>query len=696
MTDFYVNPAAVDDSGTGTSWASAKKYIQSVTTAVAGDTVYVGKSPDPVAVGSVTASWYNGNYAVPLSRNIVRRLEAFESGFIAGTGISLYHESSWAREGTNLLRLVTSTSCPTGIFDLASKDYGSDQNWQQQNSKDLTQISVWYNTSSPFAAGDIEIRLYDSTNNLLCSFPLPACNSSSSLVAYLLTAGAALPSNVRKLAITWVRATKIPSGRTLKFDHLIGCFPSDDPEFIWLGSLIGNPKSSCVPGSDGTNYWYPIQSFPADNQIVIDTAKAFIMTTRSGYSGTASQINAQLYRRETFMVSTAQSVYCGGGLTAETRIRYSGGWDFSGSPVQNGETWLDAMYLGSVATFTANKQGIEVDRINSVRGYNGTYLGGNNSYFHDIQTSANSWGFSLLSSTGARFENLKSSGAGYYTYSTNPLTTCTLENIENAGACSNGQNSFSSSGTLADTHIRNLLFINCSTPHLYFGGGDADIYDSTIPSISVAGVSKVTLVNCVIPAPTISGTTGTYVSSIDHNGSPGSWKAWIYSSSAAASLAFGSPASMGTSFPADMISFACPTTAISYLPYYIPVRAGAQIRIRFVYQRSVSAYTEPDIYVEAWDNDWKRTKLINYVAIPSGSQGVATEYLSPTITPTSTGLIKFVLSFKANSAMNPSIGIREVGVIPQVFSNFGSLDVLVNGLPSNFLASTQIEHSYAF
>lgn len=691
MTNYYVDPINGLETNNGTSRTTPKKYIQSITSAVAGDEVRIAKTPDPVAVGEIITTWVNGYDCIYPTLMSCLYMESFDYGWTFGTGVTNNYSSSWQRDST-CISMTTSSSCPTGAFALATKDFGSDQNWSMLRGKALTQISYWWYTSSAQTTGNLVIRFYDSSNNLLATFAPPS--QTAVFQALLSDFGATLPNNVRYMKIEWTASTKIASSLNIRIDNMVACLSSDDPEFLWHGSLIGH-SNALGAGGDDSNFWYCIQSIQS-SYIVLDNTRSFIYSTRQGYSGVYRQ-SVQLYRRETAQVDNAQSIYCTNSNTV-TKIKYSGGWDFSQNPeVQNGTTILDAMKLSSTTVFSnSSKHGIEISNLNVARTTSSPFnLNGNYCYFHDLQSYGQSSG-SNLSGTSTSFKNLVASTSGYGGFQLGTLTNSVIENLTCAGCRGDSNNVVTGGSTITNTGIKNIVYINSGTGSsvdLYLTGShDLWVADSSFSSITFGGTSKLLFINCNVPTPALNSgiAKGSYLTSIDHYKVPGRWKSWMANTSSNY-LVIGDTTTMGVA-PSEKMTLSVSNSgiAVEYCPIYLPVRGGIPYQITFDYYCSNADMT---VTVSIYDNDWQRSMLNSLEVFGASVDNTETTYTSREFVPTRDGKVKLVLAFLSSST-GSMLGLSKIGLKNQVITNLGTPDILIDGKLSDVIINNQIEHSF--
>ena len=319
----------------------AKKTIDGVTAALLtpGDTIKIAQSPIPVNTG-LTATWTNNSNAVTLSGAANTTISNCESGWTQPTNITLTYSTAAYCQGSKSVKIVTGAGFAGG--DCGHIDFGSQQDWH--TFEQISFMIIVGTSGGTMAAGDFKISMYsDAAMTIPCApatidFPAVPSYSTTNWIPIVLNTGAALPSNVRVMAITHAAAL---ASKTYYFDNFILVKAASSVDAISHQSLIS--KNTAAQG--GNEGWYPIASI--DGTAIKLFCGGTATQTGGKYGQTTNAVGVALWRRETIKTTMVAAV----GTAVQTLQEagtygninwYKGGYN-PATGNQTGETFFDGL-----------------------------------------------------------------------------------------------------------------------------------------------------------------------------------------------------------------------------------------------------------------------------------------------------------------------------------------------------------------
>ncbi len=423
----YVNGADVND---GASWVNAKKTIGGFTSAilVPGDVIKVAKSPDPTSLGQVV-TWTNVASSVTLSDGtITANVDLCESGWTAGTGVTLTYDTTTFKQGSASLKMVTAGTVTTAR-KLAYKAI-SDTDFSGYE-----QISFWFKNQASLAAGILQMKLCSDVagDTPVDTFDIPVnALITAHWAPLVIDKGSALGSSIQSVAIY---STATYASKTNYFDNIIVCKASSENDSLNLTSLISK-------NSGDNEGWYPIQSIN-ETTVVLDCYTETTPSTVRGYYGTTETVLT--YKRETIKTTILDGDAAGFTFTIQdsgtlgSLIQWEGGYN-TATNTQDGETIFDGQSCSSCGIYATGKSYNSLNYISCVRYYYGIYPY-NVSYswtISNINCVANYYGLTVVSSYDlivSGYCNCNNCYSGIYIYQISAQKTYTINSIINVNNC---------------------------------------------------------------------------------------------------------------------------------------------------------------------------------------------------------------------------------------------------------------------
>lgn len=331
MTTRYCNLVTGNNASAGTSPGTAKKDLTAFSaTAVAGDTIRVGKSPDPVSLGN--ADWTNNSSTLTLASAVtqtVTQCDTIWPNAGSGSGLVMSLDSGEGRDSSCTKIAIGSTisvSSPTAPplpyfqFSVSPVDFSANQ-----------YLMLWIKTDVPLTANILTVNLSPNTDG-------------SSGDAFLIDI--ALPANL------WVPIVLDNGGPMINNAKSVGLRGSilnagvQTPRNIWIDGIVAAPDLSLTYNSlIGKNIagetWYNIR-YIDDTTVKLDQGPTVTLSSLlPQYFGTTETI--ETFTRETITpalngIAVYQSINFSGSISS--LITISGGWD-AAMTTQDGETWID-------------------------------------------------------------------------------------------------------------------------------------------------------------------------------------------------------------------------------------------------------------------------------------------------------------------------------------------------------------------
>jgi hypothetical protein len=233
---------------TGASWGAAKKSIDDFTAAILnpGDVIKIAKSPDATSMGQ-NFTWTSLAKSITATNAVTLDLDMCESGWIAGTGVTLTYDTGVYKEGVASLKMVTGAGV-TSPQKLAYKTLSS-VGVSSLDCSGYQQLSFWFNNAATLAASALEIRLCSDALGVstVNTFPLlSAALTTSHWLPVVIDGGINLGSEIQSIAIY---NTVSYASKTNYFDDFIVCKASSSPDSLNLTSLIAKDLSVSRPTS---------------------------------------------------------------------------------------------------------------------------------------------------------------------------------------------------------------------------------------------------------------------------------------------------------------------------------------------------------------------------------------------------------------------------------------------------------------
>ena len=387
MTIWYLDPISGNDANAGTSWGTAfKTFAAGPTVAkglLAGDTIRVAKSPDPVSIGTATWTSRKVSNSITFDSPVSKTIDLCKAGWASSVGTVTNNQSTAA-----VTEAVFGSNSPTCVQNVLSansgkvlyKNLGSVQDFSAYQ-----QVSLWVRCTVALdlsGANNMTVALCSDTlgatavNTL--TFPKFSM-AAGTWYPIVIDNGSALGSNIQSVSIN-TGAMTITG--TLYIDEIFAT-PAGG---LTLWSLIGDNDSA----------WYPIKTvrgadvqlipyFPSNATAIVGSSNA--SQPSESWNGTTA--NFTTYKRETTKMYTALGSTTPSSVTfcttlqsgvwsngAKNLINYSFGWNTS-SGSQDGLTFIDNIaQLGTCFTFAHSN--IRIENLIPVRvltGMNNTTYG---------------------------------------------------------------------------------------------------------------------------------------------------------------------------------------------------------------------------------------------------------------------------------------------------------------------------------
>jgi hypothetical protein len=334
-------------------------------TIVAGDSVRIAKSPDPVNTG-INATWVSKQKYITLASALTQLVDDCESGWTQQTNCTVTYDTTLYKSGSKSLKMVTSGSFTTGKLAQLTSGVNGGTGYTLSA---YQQLSFWLYSTAAIAANVLQIILYSDVacTSVLATFNVPQVIGTATWYPLTVDLGSSISgTTVKGIAVS---AASTFASQTVYIDNINVCYAPATAGAITLQSLLS--QNNAVGNTEG---WYPIQSINGTT-VYLDGGTAATPATTRGYWSTTSNSGAvALYRRETTKFAapaaqtTAINAFSKSG-TAASPIAYSGGWNTS-SGLQDGETWWDALCgWGGCIVFASNY--CSVDKMAAVRSYYG-------------------------------------------------------------------------------------------------------------------------------------------------------------------------------------------------------------------------------------------------------------------------------------------------------------------------------------
>lgn len=410
---YYWRPAGSyggngSDSSNGLSWATAKLTLASIEAVrAAGESVKVCKTPNPVSLGTVTAT--RGSKSLTFPADVIRTVSNCETSWTAANGAS-----------TSLVTTVGSTFVKEGTYRVsvtvpASPATNTLYSYSATGTLDLsgyTNISLWVDAGTALAENTYKLCLCSNANGtgVVDEFLIPKNNLAgfNAVVTIPKNGGGALGSSIQSVAL--YSGSVAPTGsQQIRMDCIIACnglslnsLISHAPLYpTWatttaysVGDIVCPTMAACrtmlmrctvagtsggsepdwslpylsttVDGSvtwevyteDSSTWWHAIQSLvgTAGNPVtcLIDNAVYTASSAGRGWSPPSGTYTLR-YRETSLMemVAPTQSTVSytlPKGGTQITHIDFSGGWNPDTDSI-DGTTILDGCYGNGVVDF---------------------------------------------------------------------------------------------------------------------------------------------------------------------------------------------------------------------------------------------------------------------------------------------------------------------------------------------------------
>lgn len=387
MAVWYVDPIAGVDANAGTSFAARCRTLSGVTAkaVVAGDTIRVIKSDDPVAVtGQSTTVWTDGSKTVTLASPVNATIAQSSTAWTAGTANVVCSTSTTRKLGATAAQIAINATFTTGLaayFPTGTLDLSGYQ-----------QVSFWiYMSAGTMSAdNDISLALCSDTAGAVVvnTIPIKWIKSTSAWQVMTVDFGAPLGNAIQSVAL-YVNQDR--GAQTFLINNIIACTAPSADNSISLCSLIS-------PAISDSHAWWTIESI-SGTTISLAQEHPFNLsqttTASQGFAGpnAVTTTYTGLYKREPIVFASAISESSSGGViwgsiaksgNSTSPIVISGGWNTTDMSTQIGETFISTYNgLGYGITF-ANSQYINVLNINPIRFNTGFYAGSSSNAYYNI------------------------------------------------------------------------------------------------------------------------------------------------------------------------------------------------------------------------------------------------------------------------------------------------------------------------
>jgi hypothetical protein len=355
-THYHLDPLNGNDTNNGTTWALAWKTLTtgaSAATLVAGDTVLIAKSPDPVSIGNAT--WTDSSATVTLAGAQTANIDLCEA---AGWDTAVYVNRStdtttWRKQGTYNKAFTIKAAFTTGIIA-----------WENIANLDLaaySTISLWMRTSADVAANSFAIYLCsdDAGVTPVDSIIVTTALKANRWCAVSISAGT-LHNDIESIALY---ARLDPGAVTLYVDNILAC------NNLTLNSVIGKNTS--------LESWWVIQSINGTS-VILSSIGQYVASGNTKYQGTTGTVAT--YVRSTFLTdvpsleTSTVNVLNESGTTRTVVVYYMGGCNTANENMQqDGETWLDGQLGFGYGLVFSGRSYINISNLGLVRYYIGAW-----------------------------------------------------------------------------------------------------------------------------------------------------------------------------------------------------------------------------------------------------------------------------------------------------------------------------------
>lgn len=350
MATYYLDPWAGNDANDGTTFANRWKTYTSGATAARiapGDTIRCISTPADSALG--TCGWTNGSKVITIPTGTCKTLSTCETVWTAVTGVTCSSNSGARRQGTNSLNVQITNNTLTGklaYFDLgAATDFSAYQI-----------VSLMRRTNNA-TTGVLEIRLCsDATGDTaITTLTLLTMVSSNRWHADVMDSGAALPSNVRSVALYRSSGTGTP---TLIIDNIVACKA--------YGTADCLTHLSVIKKSGSTDPWRPLMYIDATADTVGLNAdpNADLGQTVATYPGTTESVATRVWTAWPWPTSTTAALLLvnDSGTDPSTQIHFSGGWDRTNMSTQDAVTFIGQGHPSGAAIDFNQKSHVKISK----------------------------------------------------------------------------------------------------------------------------------------------------------------------------------------------------------------------------------------------------------------------------------------------------------------------------------------------
>jgi hypothetical protein len=411
---YYIDFDSGDDNANGAEGTPWKTMTSGATAAriAPGDTIYMGKSPDPVLVDS-SASWTHGSRTITLSAPLTQTVDNCENVWTASANVNP-GTTDCRKQGSSAVCLDVTAAFTTGKAAyktlLAELDLSA-----------FTKLSFWLGSNVNIPTGGLSLRLCSDTagdvtvDTIAIPALLPAAWSWYIPLCIGRTGGGSLGASIKSIAL-YVDSDF--GGVAAYLDNI----------FATSGLSLVSLVSKTNLGSDGDEMWWPVASIDGTTLKLGRSIPDTEWQTYKGYNGDTE--TATLYRRETIKLpqvgTYAYHQVVNDSGTADANIWYRGGWDFT-AHAQNGETWLDGQNGAGYGIVSVGMQGFSMERMGVVRTQEGFHFDspGRQCTLTRLSASGNSLGLSTYYCQGVVYSHLRMSSCQYY-----PIVITTTANTK--------------------------------------------------------------------------------------------------------------------------------------------------------------------------------------------------------------------------------------------------------------------------
>lgn len=242
------------------------------------------------------------------------------------------------------------------------------------------QISFWiYQVSGTVAgAGALSLNLSSDFGGggSPHSLPLPGLVALSRWIPVTIDLGVDIGSNINTIGFQ----VNVDSGaQTFLISNIIACKAPSDPSSLTLHSLI-SPTYGSAYSFDAGPYW-SIQSING-TRVMLDTfhGQTPASANNRGFCDFEIQYGfpgyITTYKRECIKLTAVNTLSEGG--TAESPIKFTGGWSRTDMATQSLETWIDLQIGSANGIDVASRSWIVLENIAVVRASTGIAVGSSN------------------------------------------------------------------------------------------------------------------------------------------------------------------------------------------------------------------------------------------------------------------------------------------------------------------------------